>query len=232
MTIRLVTFDLDNTLWDVDTVIHRAEKETRNWIQPRVPEYGSYMTSENVASLRARVMEENPDIRHDVSASRIQMMRRAFEQCGLGRTEADAKAREAFAVFIRWRNTITFYDGALATLNTLSHRYQLAALSNGNADVRKVGLDSYFSFAISAADVGSSKPSPEMFLEAMHRAEVLPDHAVHVGDHPIDDIEGANRVGMHSIWVNFDGKPDRVPAHATVTDLPSLVGAIVTIEGS
>ena len=38
MTIRLVTFDLDNTLWDVDTVIHRAEKETRNWIQPRVPE--------------------------------------------------------------------------------------------------------------------------------------------------------------------------------------------------
>ena len=222
MTIRLVTFDLDNTLWDVDTVIHRAEKETRNWIQPRVPEYGSYMTSENVASLRAQVMEENPDIRHDVSALRIQMMRRAFEQCGLGRTEADAKAREAFAVFIRWRNTITFYDGALATLNTLSHRYQLAALSNGNADVRMVGLDSYFSFAISAADVGSSKPSPE----------VLPDHAVHVGDHPIDDIEGANRVGMHSIWVNFDGKTDRVPAHATVTDLPSLVGAIVTIEGS
>ena len=232
MTIRLVTFDLDNTLWDVDTVIHRAEKETRNWIQPRVPEYGSYMTSENVASLRAQVMEENPDIRHDVSALRIQMMRRAFEQCGLPRTEADAKAREAFAVFIRWRNTITFYDGALATLNTLSHRYQLAALSNGNADVRMVGLDSYFSFAISAADVGSSKPSPEMFLEAMHRAEVLPDHAVHVGDHPIDDIEGANRVGMHSIWVNFDGKTDRVPAHATVTDLPSLVGAIVTIEGS
>ena len=232
MTIRLVTFDLDNTLWHVDTVIRRAEKETRKWIQPRVPEYASYMTTENVVSLRARVMEENPDIRHDVSALRIQMMRRAFEQCGLRRTEADAKAREAFAVFIRWRNTITFYDGAQDTLDTLSHRYQLAALTNGNADVRKVGLDSYFSFAISAADVGSSKPSPEMFLEAMHRAEISPDRAVHVGDHPIDDIEGANRVGMHSIWVNFDGKTDRVPAHATVTDLPSLVGAIATLEGS
>ena len=80
MTIRLVTFDLDNTLWHVDTVIRRAEKETHNWIQPRVPEYASYMTTENVASLRARVMEENPGIRHDVSALRIQMMRRAFEQ--------------------------------------------------------------------------------------------------------------------------------------------------------
>ena len=232
MTIRLVTFDLDNTLWHVDTVIRRAEKETRKWIQPRVPEYASYMTTENVVSLRARVMEENPDIRHDVSALRIQMMRRAFEQCGLGRTEADTKAHEAFAVFIRWRNTITFYDGAQDTLNTLSHRYQLAALTNGNADVQKIGLDSYFSFAISAADVGASKPSPEMFLEAMRRAEVSPAHAVHIGDHPIDDIEGANRVGMHSIWVNFDGKTDQVPAHATVTDLPSLVGAIVTIEGS
>ena len=232
MTIRLVTFDLDNTLWHVDTVIRRAEKETRKWIQPRVPEYASYMTTENVVSLRARVMEEDPDIRHDVSALRIQMMRRAFEQCGLRRTEADTKAHEAFAVFIRWRNTITFYDGAQDTLNTLSHRYQLAALTNGNADVQKIGLDSYFSFAISAADVGASKPSPEMFLEAMRRAEVSPAHAVHIGDHPIDDIEGANRVGMHSIWVNFDGKTDQVPAHATVTDLPSLVGAILALEGS
>ena len=232
MTIRLVTFDLDNTLWHVDTVIRRAEKETRNWIQPRVPEYASCMTTENVASLRAQVMEENPDIRHDVSELRIQMMRRAFEQCGLSSTEASAKAREAFAVFIRWRNTITFYDGAQDTLNTLSHRYQLAALTNGNADVQKIGLDSYFSFAISAADVGASKPSPEMFLEAMRRAEVSPAHAVHIGDHPIDDIEGANRVGMHSIWVNFDGKTDQVPAHATVTDLPSLVGAILALEGS
>ena len=232
MTIRLVTFDLDNTLWHVDSVIRRAEKETRDWIQPRVPNYATYMNAENVASVRAQTLEDNPDIRHDLSALRIHMMSRAFEQCGLERSEADAVAHEAFAVFIRWRNTITFYDGALDTLNTLSRRYQLAALSNGNADVRRVGLDSYFSFAISAADVGSSKPSPEMFLEAMHRAEVLPDHAVHVGDHPIDDIEGANRVGMHSIWVNFDGKTDRVPAHATVTDLPSLVGAIVTIEGS
>ena len=93
-------------------------------------------------------------------------------------------------------------------------------------------MDSYFSFAISAADVGASKPSPEMFLEAMRRAEVSPAHAVHIGDHPIDDIEGANRVGMHSIWVNFDGKTDQVPAHATVTDLPSLVGAILALEGS
>ena len=232
MTIRLVTFDLDNTLWHVDTVIRRAEKETRNWIQPRVPEYASCMTTENVASLRAQVMEENPDIRHDVSELRIQMMRRAFEQCGLRPTEASAKAREAVAVFIRWRNTITFYNGAQDTLNTLSHRYQLAALTNGNADVQKIGLDSYFSFAISAADVCASKPSPEMFLEAMRRAEVSPAHAVHIGDHPIDDIEGANRVGMHSIWVNFDGKTDQVPAHATVTDLPSLVGAILALEGS
>ena len=232
MTIRLVTFDLDNTLWHVDSVIRRAERETRDWIQPRVPNYATYMNAENVASVRAQTLEDNPDIRHDLSALRIHMMSRAFEQCGLERSEADAVAHEAFAVFIRWRNTITFYDGAQDTLNSLSQHYQLAALTNGNADIQKIGLDSYFSFAISAADVGTSKPSPEMFLEAMRRAEVPPTDAVHVGDNPIDDIEGANRVGMYSIWVNFDAKPDRVPAHATVSDLPSLVGAIARLEGS
>ena len=119
MTIRLVTFDLDNTLWQVDAVIRRAEKEMRNWIQPHVPNYASYMNPENVASLRTRVMEENPRTRHDVSTLRIHMMRLAFEQCGLSQTEADTKAREAFAVFIQWRNTITFYDGAQDTLNAL-----------------------------------------------------------------------------------------------------------------
>ena len=230
MTIRLVTFDLDNTLWQVDAVIHRAEKETRNWIQPHVPKYASYMNPENVASLRARVLEEDPDARHDVSALRIHMMRLAFEQCGLTPTAADTKAREAFAVFIQWRNTITFYDGAEDTLNNLSQRYQLAALTNGNADIQKLGLDRYFSFAISAADVGSSKPGPEMFLEALRRANVSPKQTAHVGDNPIDDIEGANRVGIHSIWVNFDGKTDQVPAHATVTDLPSLVGTIASLS--
>jgi len=230
MTIRLVTFDLDNTLWQVDAVIRRAEKEMRNWIQPHVPNYASYMNPENVASLRTRVMEENPRTRHDVSTLRIHMMRLAFEQCGLSQTEADTKAREAFDVFIQWRNTITFYDGAQDTLNALSQRYQLAALTNGNADIQKLGLGRYFSFAISAADVGSSKPGPEMFLEALRRAKVSPKQAAHVGDNPIDDIEGANRVGIHSVWVNFEGKTDKVPARATVTDLPSLVGTIASLS--
>ena len=232
MTIRLVTFDLDNTLWHVDSVIRRAEKETRDWIGLRVPDYASYMNAENVASLRAQALEESPDIRHDVSALRIHMMSRAFEQCGLRRSEADVRAHEAFAVFLRWRNMVTFYDGAQDTLNSLSQRYQLAALTNGNADVQEVGLGSYFSFAISAAEVGSSKPSPEMFLEALRRADVSPNNAAHVGDNPIDDIEGANRVGMYSIWVNFDARTDRVPAYATVSDLRSLVGTIATLDRS
>ena len=69
-----------------------------------------------------------------------------------------------------------------------------------------------------------------MFLEALRRANVSPKQTAHVGDNPIDDIEGANRVGIYSIWVNFDGITDQVPAHATVTDLPSLVGTIASLS--
>ncbi|GIS70250.1 MAG: hypothetical protein CM1200mP9_10710 [Gammaproteobacteria bacterium] len=91
------------------------------------------------------------------------MMRLAFEQCGLSQTEADTKAREAFDVFIQWRNTITFYDGAQDTLNALSQRYQLAALTNGNADIQKLGLGRYFSFAISAAELAPVSRAPRCF---------------------------------------------------------------------
>ena len=36
--IAVVTFDLDNTLWDVDAVIRNAERVTRQWFDARVPE--------------------------------------------------------------------------------------------------------------------------------------------------------------------------------------------------
>ncbi len=37
--IKLVTFDLDNTLWNVETVITNAERRMRTWLDERVPEF-------------------------------------------------------------------------------------------------------------------------------------------------------------------------------------------------
>lgn len=84
----------------------------------------------------------------------------------------------------------------------MSKTYQLATISNGNVDVRRLGLERYFSVIVSADEVGLSKPDPAPFLHALERAGTAPANTLHIGDHPVDDIQGAQGVGLHALWFN------------------------------
>ena len=71
--------------------------------------------------------------------------------------------------------------------------------------VRRLGLADYFQFALCAEELGVGKPDPLPFREALRRAGVAPGEAVHVGDHPLDDIQGARAAGLRAIWYNPRG---------------------------
>jgi putative hydrolase of the HAD superfamily len=200
--IKLVTFDLDNTLWNVETVIGNAEHRMRAWIHERVPDYHVRFPAEVVMELRNAVIEELPELRHDLSTLREEVLFRAIRQCGFSRQDARRLASGAFGIFLEARHEVEYFEGALEALETLSRQYVLGALTNGNADIGRLKLDRYFHFGFSSASVGMAKPAPDMFHAALERAGVQPEEAVHVGDHLTDDVEGASRVGMHTIWVN------------------------------
>ena len=57
-----------------------------------------------------------------------------------------------------------------------------------------------------AEDLGIGKPDPAPFLEALKRGESEASAAVHIGDHPGDDIAGAQRAGLRAVWFNPQGK--------------------------
>ncbi|WP_313303234.1 HAD family hydrolase, partial [Pseudomonas sp.] len=73
-------------------------------------------------------------------------------------------------------------------------------------DVSRLGPADYFAFALCAEDLGIGKPDPAPFLEALKRDNVEAHAAVHVGDHPGDDIAGAQRAGLRAVWFNPQGK--------------------------
>lgn len=233
MPIKLVTFDLDNTLWNVETVVIGAERRMRDWLHQRVPDYAVQFPAEAMAELRSLVLEDRPELRHDLSALREELLYRAIVQCGLGVTDARALARQAFEIFLEARHEVEFFDGALDTLENLASRYVLGALTNGNADIHRLDLDRFFSFGFSAASVGVGKPAPEMFQAALRHVAAAPAEAVHVGDHLLDDIGGASAVGMHSIWVNLRGEalPEdaAAPSH-TVPSIADVPAAVRTLE--
>jgi len=225
--IRLVTFDLDNTLWNVEDVIVNAERRMRAWLDERIPEFRMRFPAEVMAELRDAVIEESPSLRHDLSALREEILYRAIAQRNFSRNDARALARQAFHIFLDARHEVELFDGALETLEILSRDYILGALTNGNADIRRLEVSRFFDFGYSSASVGVSKPAPEMFRAALEHARSHPGEAVHVGDHLLDDIEGAAGVGMHTIWVNLD----RITPPENATSPSQVVHDLVDVPG-
>lgn len=205
--VKLITFDLDNTLWDVHSVIRNAENSLRAWLQDEIPDVVTSYSPEVMGELRDEVLAENPGWRHDLSRLRQELLYRAIRRSGYGEREARQHARRAFAVFLEARHEVEFFDGALEVLEALARDFVLGALTNGNADFRKLQLDRFFTFGYSAATVGVGKPAPDIFLAALRHVSARAPEAIHVGDHLEDDIRGASEVGLHTIWVNLGQEP-------------------------
>lgn len=233
--IQLITFDLDNTLWDVHSVIRGAEAAMRNWLDQHVPEYTATMTPEKTLMIRNRVLKDQPQLAHDVSNLRKAVLFEAISDAGYRTAEARRLAEAAFAVFFEARQQVVFFPGALNTLALLAGEFRLGALTNGNASVEAVGLAEYFSFAYSSADVGISKPAPDMFHAALRHADVEAAATIHVGDNLVDDIAGAGQLGIHTIWTNHeDGCANDAshPPSETVDHLDDLPQAVEAIRAS
>lgn len=230
--IRLITFDLDNTLWDVGQVIRHAEEEMNTWLDTTVPEYRRRLDRDAVLELRSQVIADRPDMGHDVSALREEILYRGMRRIGLDEPAARDAAANAFRIFFEARQRVVFFEHALETLTDLAGSYRLAALTNGNAHIETIGLDRYFSFALCSADVRASKPAPDIFHAALEKAGVRAEESIHVGDNLVDDIFGAGSIGMHTIWFrpgddtddDAEVRPSAIVEH--LRDLPLAVRRI------
>ena len=202
MAIKLVTFDLDNTLWDNDPVLQRAEQACYQYLQQQSPQLASVYSAADLAQLRLQLISQSPQLAAQVSKLRKLAMQQALQAVAHPAAQIPALVEQAFAVFYRERNRIELFPHARPLLDQLKPYYQLGTLTNGNSDLQLVGISEYFAFTLSAEKVGAAKPRPNLFHGALHRGNVLPHEMVHIGDHPEDDVYGAQQLGIHSIWFN------------------------------
>ena len=117
-----------------------------------------------------------------------------------------ALAEPAFDAFFAARCDVVHYDDTVDALDRLAARVPLAALSNGNADLVRIGLMDRFAFQLGAREHGAAKPDPSIFHAACARLDVPPAHVLHVGDDIEMDVVGAHRAGLRSCWINRDGR--------------------------
>ncbi|MGE8499982.1 MAG: HAD family hydrolase [Pseudomonas sp.] len=227
MSIQLITFDLDDTLWDNRPVILGAETAMRDWITRHAPRLASQPV-EHLGQIRNRLLEGEPGLKYRLSELRRRTLRHALEDVGYAVPDAQQMAEGAFHAMLEARHAITFFPDTVTTLERLALRYRLGVITNGNADVRRLGLADYFQFALCAEELGVGKPDPKPFQEALKRAGIAAGQAVHIGDHPGDDIAGAQAAGLRAVWFNplgktwdADGAPDGEVR--SLSDLPALL---------
>jgi len=196
--IKLLTFDLDDTLWPCKPVIMAAEQKLYEWMQQRVPQITQRHDSEAIFHKRRDFMQQRPDLSHDISKLRVESLKALSDEIGLGYDWID----EAFEVFFLARQQVELYSDVEPVLDVLSSEYTLVAVSNGNADIGLTGVDRWFEFSVSAAEVGHQKPHPLVFETAMYRAGVTREETVHIGDDEHRDIFGACEAGIRTVWLN------------------------------
>jgi putative hydrolase of the HAD superfamily len=66
-------------------------------------------------------------------------------------------------------------------------------------DLRRFGLLGYFDDTVFSGDVGLWKPDRRIFERSLGALEVRPDEAFFVGDRIVDDVGGAQAVGMRAV---------------------------------
>lgn len=214
-TIRALTLDLDDTLWPVWPTIERAEAVLIDWLRAHAPATAQRHDTASLRRVRDQVGRENPDWVHDLTRIRRESIRRALSQCG----DDPALAEPAFEAFFAERQNVRLFDDVRPALARLAARYPIVALTNGNADLARIGLAEFFQGSLSAREFGLGKPHMAIFRAAAARTGQPLTQVLHVGDDPHLDVEGAVFAGMPAAWVR---RPE-LPAPAAKPAVPATL---------
>ncbi|MFT5209459.1 MAG: HAD superfamily hydrolase (TIGR01549 family) [Flavobacterium sp.] len=230
--IKLIGFDLDDTLWDIIPVMIRAERILDNWL--KVNAASLKYTVIEMRQLRIEVLAMQPELTNQITELRRKIIVRAMTNSGISNNRAELLSKQAMDVFLTARNQITLFEGVEDTLSALSDHYTICALSNGNADIQRLGLEHLFHFAYSAEQVGGSKPSHHLFSAALKHTNLAAEEMIYVGDDPLLDVDAAKDLGIHAIWMDRGNKSpgersaDKIITH--ITELPNAIQEIVQRE--
>ena len=117
---------------------------------------------------------------------------------------------------------LALYDDVVPALMVLGEERGLilGSISNVDRDISPVfeelGIYKLLPIIVTSVETGFGKPEPEIFQEALRRAEVPASEAIFVGDQYQIDVAGANRAGMIGVLL------DRSNVYKDTVDCPRI----------
>lgn len=94
--------------------------------------------------------------------------------------------------------------------------------------LRGLGIADFFATVTISSLAKAAKPAPRIFEAALEKHAMDPEDALHVGDSLREDVEGARKAGLSSVWINREAQtvPAKTPAIQSLTELPALIDSL------
>jgi len=187
--IKLIIFDLDNTLYPESQYFYYllVEAEKKLDIRRKV--------DINIESIESLVNRRHKDILSHI-----------FKLFFL-REPTKEEHQIIFNLYCDLKCELTLYHDAIEIIGELKRRkIQMALLSNGIVKVQSnkiklLNLDKMLDKVFILDSKDYQKPHEDSFKSVLINFNVKPEEAIMVGDDPINDIEGAKKVGLKTYRV-------------------------------
>lgn len=206
--LKLICFDIDNTLVDYGTAESEAEVH--------ISEILSKSTGKNIMDiLRAFNKIKNKYLHHDMdpkSFSRKLWIEKTLVLLDLKLSNLNKPVNTEMLEKEYWDYLIPrmkLFPNSLHVLEFLknSGNYKIACLtdSDGNKEIKvrrlkNLDIDKYFDYIITTDDTGMNKPSIENWKYLLKLSGLKGEECMMVGDHPEVDLENAKKLGFITVW--------------------------------
>ena len=200
---KALSFDLDDTLYDNHPIIKKAESDFILYLNKRHSEL-SELTQRQWLLYKSHLAKEDPALKEDVSLWRLAILKRIMVIYGIPEFKAIEYTKQAFAKFLQLRSDFIVPEKSIKLLQKLALTYPVIAITNGNVDERQIGLHDKFKFILKAGNGLKAKPQGDLFIEAARRLNIEVSDILHIGDHLVSDVYGAQNSGAQAVWFNPD----------------------------
>ncbi|MBJ6360334.1 HAD family hydrolase [Paenibacillus sp. GCM10012307] len=192
--IQAILFDLDNTLLDRSVTFRRF---TNAFLATHLPHLNE------TEELADRII----DLDQDGYTDKRLLFSQLLEELPWGQKPELYELMEFYkSEYVR---NAVLMDQAIEVLGQLRAKYKTGMITNGQTLIQygkidQLQLGSHFDTIIVSEEAGVKKPDAKIFELAMNRLNVKPENCIFVGDHPVNDIEGAAAVGMNAVWIQVN----------------------------
>ena len=230
---KAIMLDMDDTILADALMSDRCWQEVCDRFASRIGYESGDALLETIRDIRQSNLSNRERLDRggaDLRSVRQALLSSAFATLGIGDSELVQEMTDSYMA-LKLVNVEPF-PGALDALRKLKQDgFRLALITNGLADeqwakIRLAELEPLFESILIEGEFGVGKPDPRVFLHTLDRLKVQSEDTWMVGDNLVNDVGGAQAVGIGGVWVDWQGRglPERSavkPDHIiqAITDL-------------